>query len=156
MDTTVGDYVVSIDSVEELWRVGAVNLPKVGIQYSQAAVEVHKTALNDNGAFNRSEGGMSPLSREFIPLRNDLQDKVLVKTQDGLVKAGDVVCKIADSFATTDYLNAQQLKEYGDFKVARANGPANEAPPTYIPSAPTSKDTHPENDPTNGNPRGAR
>lgn len=140
------NYVVSIDSLEELWRVGATNLPNVAIQYSEAAIEVHKCGLSDTPLFNRSEGGMSPLSKVFIPMRDDFQDKVLVKTQQGLQKAGEAVCKIADSFATGDYLNSAKLQEYADYKSDLESGEKGEddRPPSYIPPPPKSDDPHPE------------
>lgn len=143
------NYVVSIDNLEELWRVGAVNLPNVAVQYSEAAIEVHKCGLSDNQLFNRSEGGMSPLSKVFIPMRNEFQDKVLVKTQTSLQNAGTVVCKIADSFATTDFLTADKLNEYSVYKEDINDGKYGEddQPPSYIPSPPKSTDPHPEEQP---------
>lgn len=132
---------VSIDDVTELWNVGAVNLPQVADQYGWSAFEMHQSRATDDTAFNRtfSGEGMSTMFQEFDALRSLLQDKVLVKSRNGCVKAGDTLTKIADSFATADYLNAEEIDKYKNFKDGVKTGPEYEQPPHVI-DAPSSDD----------------
>lgn len=135
--------VIKVDDVEELWRAGAVHLPTVAVQYAGAAQAIHSSAVSEDAAFSRSEGGMGPLHPVFKRLRDAFQDRVLVQTHANLIAAGTALTKIADGFATTDHLNATQLQEYADFKTGIETGPDYERPPT-VPNAPKSGDPHPE------------
>lgn len=139
---------VGVDDLTELWNAGAVSLPTIATQYSNAASHLHNAqyyGLEDSGRFDRTELGTSPVWAPFHRLAVLLQDRVMAKSSDNCAAAGEVLVKIAESMATTDNLNAQQLKRYNDFKTGVENG-AN-PPPDYIPDAPSSDDPHPQDDP---------
>lgn len=133
---------VSIADVNELWRIGAVDLPTVAAQYSEAASQIHRTALNDSAMFTTSDG-LSALHDPFTQVRDLLQDQVFVKSSQRCGTAGKAVTQIADSFATADYLNSRDLQRYEDYKEDRETGSPEDQPP-YVPPPPKSTDPHPE------------
>lgn len=106
---------VSVESLKELWEAGALDMPTVGQQYSTAANSLHDTRYYDM-AFTTSLHGQSPLFRDFDNLRSLFQDRILVKSSQNCEKVGEVLMKIADSFANRDHLNAKDLEEYKTFK----------------------------------------
>lgn len=139
------NYEVSIDSVKELWEAGAVKMPTIGDQYAEAAIEVHRSAMSADRAFARS-GGNGALYKALTDLRNLFQDKVLVKSSDNCVAAGEALMKIADSFATADYLNAAEIEEYNDNKDEVRNSDSPSERPPEVRDAPGSEDPHPDAD----------
>lgn len=138
---------VGVDDLTDLWNAGAVSLPTVGKQYSSAASNLHNAqyyGLEDSGRFDRTEHGVSPVWAPFHELAVLLQDKVMVKSAENCESAGKVLVQIAESMATTDHLNGQELKQYENFKSGIRNG-AN-PPPGDVPDAPSSDDPHPQDD----------
>jgi hypothetical protein len=135
-----------VDDLTDLWRMGAVLLPTVAIQYSTMATELHKTATNEGPAFSRSGGGMGPLHEAWTGLRDTMQDRIAVKTHSNLTTAGEALKKIAEGYATTDYLSADQLDEFNSEIANASNDPVFE-PPVYVPDAPSTSDPHPEDNP---------
>jgi hypothetical protein len=135
-----------VDDLTALWRAGAVLLPTVAIQYATLARELHKTALNEGPGFSRTEGGMGPLHAVWTGLRDTMQDRVAVKSYDNLVRAGNALKAIAESYATTDHLSADQLAQFNTEIENADNDPVFE-PPAYVPDAPTTTEPHPEEAP---------
>lgn len=142
----MNDYVVSIEDLEELHRCGAVHLPNVAVQHSEVASALHKTALSEGHAFHRSIGGTSPVQAAFAALRNRFQDDITVRSVENLLSAGVVLTQIADSFATADYLNAEDLQKYQDYLdgLGAPDAADRDRPPPYVPDPPSSDDPHPE------------
>lgn len=134
---------VNVDDLTDLWRAGAVLLPTVAIQYSTVASALHRTSLSEGPAFSRTGGGMGPLHSAWTGLRDTMQDRVAVKTYDNLVRAGDALKQIAESYATTDYLNRDQLAEF-HHEIENADDDPVFEPPAYVPDAPSTADPHPE------------
>lgn len=135
-----------VDDLTDLWRVGAVLLPTVAIQYSTMASELHKTEMNEEPGFSRTGGGMGSLHAAWSDLRNTMQDQVAVKTRDNLVRAGEALKQIAESYATTEHLSADQLAEFNSEIENSANDPAFRTP-GHVPEAPSTSDPHPEENP---------
>jgi hypothetical protein len=142
---------VKVDDVVDLWRAGVVMLPTVAVQYATVASELHATELSESGAFSRPGGGMGPFHPVWTALRNTMQDKVAVESRDNLVKAGEALKKIAESYATTDHMSAQQLgifqERTEDVMDTSDNPNPAEVPPPYVPEAPSTDDPHPEDAP---------
>jgi hypothetical protein len=143
---------VTVDDLRELWHAGAVDLPTVAAQYSEVAGQLHKTGLNQSGAFNRT--GYSPtggaastggrLGYEWTRLRNAVQDDIAVRSQANLVAAGRALVEIANSYATTDHLSAEQIGQYQAYVESIENNDDEFRRPPYVPDAPSSDDPHPE------------
>lgn len=146
---------VKVDDLTELWNAGAVQLPAVAVQYAALAQALHRTALPQDAAFRRSIGGGSRLPTAWTSLRNLVQDEIAVRSHENLVKAGEALTKIADSYATTDFLNEAQIRAYeteiegiGNGVVRLDDGTERErTPPPDVPDAPSSSDPHPQQRP---------
>lgn len=156
---------VNVDDLTELYRVGAVNLPQVAVQYSSMAQYLHKTALSETAAFTRSVGGLGPLYSAWTELRNLTQEAVAVRSHENLVSAGTALTLIAESFANSDHLTAEEINEFEEFtedldtpehtdpETGETVGRPDYERPPYVPDAPGPDDPHPEetnpNDPFN-------
>jgi len=138
---------VRVDDLIDLWRAGAVQLPQVAVQYSELAGALHKTGLSEGPAFDRSIGGRGPLFDTWTSLRNTIQNDIAVRTHSNLLTAGKVLTEIADAYATTDYLNADELGGYQQAIAALQVSPNPDARPPSVPDAATSDDPHPEDGP---------
>ena len=142
---------VSVDDLTELYRAGAVKMPKVAVQYAEMAERLHKTALSETGAFARTGGGLGPLHPVWTQLRNLVQSRIAVRSHDRILAAGEVLTKIADAFATADNLNGEDLAEYEEYVTTVTESPSslpeNDKPPLYVPDAPAPGDPHPEEQP---------
>lgn len=137
---------VHVDDLIDLWRAGAVLLPTAAIQFAEMASKLHQTSLNDNGAFNRTDGGLGPLHPVWTGLRDTMQDDVAVKTHTNLVAGGDALRQIAESYATTDHISAEDLAEFND-ALENVDDSVLYEPPPYVPDAPSTDDPHPEDNP---------
>jgi hypothetical protein len=142
---------VRVDDLRELWHAGAVDLPQVAVQYSELAVDLHQTGRSQEAAFRRSIGGMGRLYDQWTRLRNAVQDEIAVRSHNNLVAAGETLVKIADSYATTEYLNAEQINQYHAYVESIESSDEGYRRPPYVPDAPSSDDAHPEEySPTGG------
>lgn len=137
---------LNVDDLEDLWRAGAVLLPTAAGQFAAMASKLHQTSLNDSGAFSRTDGGLGPLHSVWTGLRDTMQDSVAVKTHDNLVAGGDALRQIAESYATTDYISAEDLADFNETIENSGNSVLFEPPP-YVPEAPSTDDPHPEDSP---------
>jgi hypothetical protein len=136
---------VKVDDLVDLWEAGAVKLPQVAIQYSELAQGLHQTGLSDEAAFTRSIGGYGPLFTAWTGLRNMVQNDVAVRSHNNLLAAGRALTQIADAYATTDHLSAQQVGQYQqDIEDIQHSPNQDRQPPDYVPDAPSSTDPHPE------------
>jgi hypothetical protein len=143
---------VRVDDLKELWSCGAVRLPQIAVQYSEMAGGLHDTGLSQDAAFGRAgyspTGGsytaMGRLGYEWARLRNLVQDDIAVRSHANLIKAGEALTRIADSYATADHLNADQIGQYNDYVESIENSDDSYRRPPYVPDAPASDDPHPE------------
>ncbi|HEY8471531.1 MAG TPA: hypothetical protein VIL37_02720 [Natronosporangium sp.] len=135
-----------VDDLTDLWRLGAVLLPTVAIQYATMASELHKTALNEGPAFERSKSGPTKLLTAWTELRDTMQDQIAVKTHQRLLTAGEALKQIAEGYATTDYLSAEDIARFNE-EIENANNDPVFEPPPYVPDAPSTDDPHPEENP---------
>lgn len=150
---------VRVDDLKELWHAGAVDLPLVAAQYTQMARGLHSTGAGEGAAFGRtgvSQGGSATtgpgrLGSVWGRLRNLVQDEIAVRSHDNLVAAGDALVKIAESYATTDHLSADQLGQYQAYVDSVKTSDDSYRRPPYVPDAPSSDDPRPA-----GGPRGPR
>jgi hypothetical protein len=143
---------VRVDDLKELWHCGAVKLPLIAVQYSEMAGGLHDTGMSQDAAFGRE--GYSPtggtytasgrLGAEWTRLRNLVQDDIAVRSHNNLVKAGEALTRIADSYATTDYLNADQIDQYNDYIESIESSDDSYRRPPYVPDAAQSDDPQPE------------
>jgi hypothetical protein len=143
---------VRVDDLQELWHCGAVKLPQIAVQYSEMAGGLHDTGMSQDGAFGRQ--GVSPtggtytamgrLGAEWTRLRNLVQDDIAVRSHANLIKAGEALTRIADSYATADYLNADQIGQYQGYIDSIENSDDSYRRPPYVPDAPASDDPHPD------------
>lgn len=143
---------VRVDDLKELWNCGAVKLPLVAVQYAVMAGGLHDTGLSQDAAFGRQgyspTGGahtaMGRLGAEWTRLRNLVQDDIAVRSHQNLCAAGEALTRIAESYATTDYLNADQIGEFEGYIESIENSAESYRRPPYVPDAPESGDLHPE------------
>jgi hypothetical protein len=146
---------VRVDDLKELWNAGAVKLPQVAVQYSEMAGGLHKSGLSEDGGFGRPgyspTGGtytaMGRLGYAWVRLRNLVQNDIAVRSHNNLIAAGEALAKIADSYATTDYLNSDQIDQYNDYVESIETSSDSYRRPPYVPDAPDSNDPHPEEQP---------
>lgn len=146
-------YEVTVDDLTELWQAGAVKLPQVAGQYAEMARALHASALSESGAFGeRSIPGApsyatwgGPLAAVWRSLRNLVQDDIAVRSHQNLLAAGRVLVDIANGYATTDYLNADEVGSFQQAIEDYENSPnPDRRPPPSVTTAPTSLDPHPE------------
>lgn len=143
---------VRVDDLKELWHCGAVKLPQIAAQYSEMAGGLHDTGLSESSAFGRpaysptggTYTGMGRLGAAWSRLRNLVQDDIAVRSQQNLMKAGEALTRIADSYATADYLNADQIGQYQNYIKSIENSADTYRRPPSVPDAPSSDDPHPE------------
>jgi hypothetical protein len=150
---------VLVDDLTDLWDAGAVKLPQVAAQYAAVAQALHQSALSEDQAFQPRSSipyvtsqnvclGPGPLHAVWVSLRSLMQDEVAVRTYNNLLAAGRALTQIADGYATTEYLNADQVGQYHDAieDIQQSPNP-NGRPPDQVPDAPASSDPHPEEQP---------
>lgn len=101
---------VSVDSLEALYRTGRVDLPTGAQQYSGAAAGVNGTAAWEGDTFYGMLG-TSPVAGPFTALRDLVQDQILVRTQQAIVKSGKTLADIAVSLGETDKDGAERLEK---------------------------------------------
>lgn len=104
-------YEVSIDSLKSLYRTGKVTLPVGAASYSEVAQAVHATSSNEGAVFG-GPLGTSPVQAQWTALRDLFQDQVVVRTQQNIVKSGEVLAKIAIHFGEQDGQNKTELDKY--------------------------------------------
>ncbi|CAM3135569.1 hypothetical protein [Stackebrandtia soli] len=118
---------ISVDDLSQMWRVGAVDLPTAANQFAAAATAIHATAGSADGAFTGPASGTSPMAGPWATLRNTLQDRIFVKTNENLNKAGDVLAAMAIAFSEQDASNKTGLETAIE---GIETGPDYERPPT--------------------------
>lgn len=107
----MNDYKVSVTELKELYRAGAVSLPRGAERYNQAATEVNKTANNEGAGFH-GDLGTSPALGAIQSYRNTIQNRIFVETSNNVVSAGGILCKIAEAFSQDDNYNKTELDKY--------------------------------------------
>lgn len=94
--------------IQSLWDAGAVHMQNLGNHYANAAVDLHRTAASESGAF---DGAVTDIASSFASLRNTLQDHILVKSRDNLVSAGDTLASFAFELVGLDDENGSSVDE---------------------------------------------
>ncbi|WIM98602.1 hypothetical protein ACTOB_002206 [Actinoplanes oblitus] len=88
--------------INDLYIIGRMDLPTLGITYGRVNNAVAATADSDRAAFEVTAGGPpSQITTLWQNLRDDLQD-LLGHSAENLFSAGQTVIHIAEAYEQTD------------------------------------------------------
>ena len=117
--------------LEDLWKVGGSFLPGIGQVYIDASYIIHGTLEYDNKFKTRVYTPWVKLRDEFL--------QIICDSGNNVIDTGQALCNVADSYATSDNLTADEIKEYEDFKDNLADDP-DYAPPLSDTAKPVGPD----------------
>lgn len=139
----------------KLWRAGAYTLPEAAAQYGDAGRKADWTTGFDESGFLRTHvdgevtqpmgvdqpieiTGLGKLQPQWTRLRDTLQNRIIHKTRENLVKAGEALIQIANDYADRDTAARTALdKEQRELEAAG---------PPIVPEAPTHTTPKPKDD----------
>lgn len=118
-----------------LYYAGRERLPKISVQYSGMATELHQTHAFSRGEFTRPNGSFHPAHALWMELRDELQE-VLRESSITFWDTGEALVETANDYVRTDEEAAAAFIKWQDDEEHNRSFPITELPPAPAPPAP--------------------